>query len=345
MSPPSLTIGMPNYNHARFLPAALDALLAQSYRPLEFIVVDDASNDASVTVLQEYARRHSGLRVVLHRQNQGAAATLQELLEMAAGDYFFAPAADDLVLPGLLEKSMALVERHPEAGLCSAQSYTMDEEGRRNGLWAERPGGRRQGGYYLSPAECGAICWKSMPWFLGNTVFFRRNAFLALGGYRLELGPFCDGYMHQALALSHGACFIPEALASWRRMPTSYSSSTMTDAGRARQIREAALELMRGRHSQIFSAEYVRRWERRWNFSSVRAHTIFRAGELLGTTRILLLPGTMSRRIYYGLSSLIIRGASAAIQFAALCHLIPFDVGRILRRDLWQMIRHGRYSA
>jgi glycosyltransferase involved in cell wall biosynthesis len=336
---------MPNYNHARFLPDALDALLAQSYRPLEFIVVDDASEDSSVPLLQDYARRHPWMRVIVHRENQGAPATLQELLEMAAGDYFFAPAADDLVLPGLLEKSMALIGRHPEAGLCSAQSYTMDEEGRRNGRWVEQPGGRRRGGYYLSPAECAAVCWRSMPWFLGNTVFFQRKAFLGLGGYRPELGSFCDGYMHQALAMSHGACFIPELLASWRRMPTSYANRTMADAGKARQIREAALGLMRGPHSRIFTAEYSRRWERRWNFSSVRTHTVHCAGQLLQGARTLVLPGTISRRMSHAVATLIVRGASASIQFAALCCLIPFDVGRILRRDLWQMVRHGRYSA
>jgi len=79
MPEPTLTAGFPNYNHSHYLPQAIEAILSQSRPPDEFIIVDDASTDNSVEIIESYARQDSRLRLVRHEHNQGAVASLDRV--------------------------------------------------------------------------------------------------------------------------------------------------------------------------------------------------------------------------------------------------------------------------
>jgi len=149
---PTLSVMMPNYNHARYIPEALDAMLGQSYRPFEIVIIDDGSTDDSVKVLDGYRERFPDrIQLIRNETNLGLPRNLQRLLDMAKGDYIYIPAFDDLVLPGFLERSMSLLGRHPAAGLCSTVSGIMNESGVFQGL-ATMPVVRRREGF-LAPTE------------------------------------------------------------------------------------------------------------------------------------------------------------------------------------------------
>src|SRR4051812_48179920 len=134
MALPSLSVIMPNYNHARFLPGALQAVLDQSVRPKEILLVDDASTDDSVAVIERFAERHPVIRFHRNERNLGVVANIRRMLEMATGDYVVGCACDDRVLPGFFEKSLTLLGQHPGAGLCSSLSLVMNEAGEMKGL-------------------------------------------------------------------------------------------------------------------------------------------------------------------------------------------------------------------
>ena len=114
MSTANLSVVLANYNHARYLPRALDAILSQSVRPREVIVIDDASTrDNSLEVLDGYARRDPIVRVVRNETNLGVVATYNKVVGFASGEYLFLAAADDYVLPGFLEKCARLCSLRP----------------------------------------------------------------------------------------------------------------------------------------------------------------------------------------------------------------------------------------
>ena len=92
-----------NYNHAKLIGRALQALTAQERPPDEIIVVDDASADDSVRVIEEFAAKAPALRLLRNTHNLGAIATLQRGLRAAQGTYVYFGAADDFVLPGFFE--------------------------------------------------------------------------------------------------------------------------------------------------------------------------------------------------------------------------------------------------
>src|SRR5437764_4186604 len=117
MTTADLSVVMANYNHARYLPRALDAVLSQSARPRDIILLDDASTkDNSLEVLDGYARRFPEIRVVRNERNLGVVPTYNKGIGLASSEYLLLAAADDYILPGFLEKAVTLLERHPRAG-------------------------------------------------------------------------------------------------------------------------------------------------------------------------------------------------------------------------------------
>ena len=155
---PTLSVTMSNYNHGHYIGGALDAILSQSARPGEVIVIDDASTDNSIEVIQSVVRRDPVVRLIRNGHNMGILANCATLLEMAAGDYIYSAAADDFVLTGFFEKSLSLLEQHPQAGLCVSDAGYIDGLTKRT--WCNRLAIDTKP-CYLSPEEtvggCGGV--------------------------------------------------------------------------------------------------------------------------------------------------------------------------------------------
>ncbi len=99
-----ISICIPCHNAADYVPAALDSVLAQTWKNFEIIVVDDGSTDGSAEVLAQYAVE--GIQVISERCGNAAKARNRALRE-ARGDYIKFFDADDLMSPEMLERQMA----------------------------------------------------------------------------------------------------------------------------------------------------------------------------------------------------------------------------------------------
>ncbi len=268
MSKPTLSIVMSNYNHARFLPQALQSVLDQSYRPDEIILIDDCSTDHSVEVIERFVAREPLIRFIRNERNRGILHNQVKLVEMASGKYLFALACDDMIMPGFLEKSMKLLTEHPEAGICSSFTRVIDKDGRDLGVLPGMAVTRRPG--YLSPSEARRTLTTVGNWMQGNTTVYRKEALIRGGGYPPQLHSFADNFASQVLALRHGACFLPEALGCWRRMEGTFSVRCLADADIGQQIIRNATALMRNEYRDLFPRAYVRVWEREAKFEQAR---------------------------------------------------------------------------
>lgn len=259
---PTLSVILPHRNHGSLVEGAVEAYMAQSVPPLEVIITDDASDDGSFEVLERLARRHPRIRLERNARNLGVVLTLNRMLESARGDYVYSAAADDRVLPGLFEKSMSLLARHPEAGLCSSLARHLGPNGEDMGPY-ETP---RVSDVpcYFTPEEVRRTFVRRGFWIVAYTVVFRRGAILEIGGFDPSLGPSCDGFAFQLLALKHGACFVPERLAQWRQ-PTvmSYARSYTSDLDRAVGLVEEAERQMRTRWRDLHPPDFLEAWKRR----------------------------------------------------------------------------------
>jgi glycosyltransferase involved in cell wall biosynthesis len=123
--PPKVSVNIPVYNGAAFLAAALDSVLAQTYKDYEIVVVNDGSSDSSDKILKRYG---AGIRYH-YQANQGLAATRNRLLSLSQGEYIAFLDQDDLWLPEMLEKQVALLEMDRGIGLVYADCATIDAAG------------------------------------------------------------------------------------------------------------------------------------------------------------------------------------------------------------------------
>ena len=220
MSLPTLSVLLPNYNHAHFIGRALDAILAQSVQPTEIIVVDDASTDDSLTVIESYARRHEHIRVFRNPKNLGVNGSLNRALEEATGEYIYGAAADDEVLPGFFERSLKLLAQYPQAGLCCSYPARMDAI---TGIVTDHATGWSEEERFFPPEMLADVMRGQA--IAGHTAIVRRDATVDVGGWIGDLRWFTDWYGLQMVAFRQGACFIPASLALFRSSLTSYYST------------------------------------------------------------------------------------------------------------------------
>jgi glycosyltransferase involved in cell wall biosynthesis len=82
-----ISVLITNYNHAHFLTECLDAVFSQSARPKEVIVIDDASTDHSIELIQNYQKKHSELILLQNPTNQGPVKAMNTALAYATNKY------------------------------------------------------------------------------------------------------------------------------------------------------------------------------------------------------------------------------------------------------------------
>ncbi|MDR2934256.1 MAG: glycosyltransferase [Candidatus Adiutrix sp.] len=119
MKHPLVSVIIPTFNRAWSLGRAIDSVLAQDYRPLELIVVDDGSTDETSRLLAPLAAK--GRLRLLGQPNRGVSAARNAGLAAAQGSLLAFLDSDDEWLPGKLEAQVEFLEHHPEQGLVQTQ--------------------------------------------------------------------------------------------------------------------------------------------------------------------------------------------------------------------------------
>jgi len=263
----TLTVILPNYNHSHYLPRAVAALLKQERQADEIIIIDDASTDDSIAVLEELVRGHPTVRLLINTSNIGTIATLTRGLEAARGDYVYFAAADDWVLPGFFQLALDMLDRHKQAGLFCGEARL--EEGKTGALIGLRPAIRpRQKLAFISPSDAASILGKSDNWILTGSAVFRRQYILEIGGFDPTLDSFADGYMARKVALQHGLVFSPSPVSTWCVFEAGLSRTTALDAEKTIKILNLAQERLES--DRDFPPNYASLFERRWRFSTSR---------------------------------------------------------------------------
>ena len=105
-----VSVIIPIYNVEKYLPRALDSLIAQTFRDWEAILVDDGSPDGSAAVMADYASRDSRF-VEIHSENRGASEARNLGIKSATGDYVLYLDSDDFLHPQTMELTVGLAER------------------------------------------------------------------------------------------------------------------------------------------------------------------------------------------------------------------------------------------
>ncbi|MEM6612624.1 MAG: glycosyltransferase family A protein [Cyanobacteria bacterium P01_C01_bin.72] len=223
-----VSVIIPAYNGDRFLAAAINSVLQQTYGDYEIIVVDDGSTDNTAQIVQQYCPKVR----YFPQANQGVAASRNLGLAAAMGDYIVFLDQDDVLLPHKLSDQAALLDRHPHLGIVNS-GWQIFQSDRQNTApttqatvepWHHIP--------HLSSANL--IIWK--PVFLG-AMMFRRTWLERVGGFdtALEQTPDVDLVLRLA-QIDCPAAWVKEVTVQYRQHEANASKNALLQARELNQI-------------------------------------------------------------------------------------------------------------
>ena len=219
---PTLSVIVPNYNHAKYLETSLSAILNQSVPPLEVIVLDDCSTDNSVEVIQRFAAQHPLIRLVRNEKNLGVMANINKGIALSRGEYIYVGSADDEIVPGLFEKSLRLLVQHPQAALCCAMAEWRETF---SGLVWQMAQGMSDKPCYFSPDEMVKLGKKGKLFIVSSSCVQKREPLIKAGCFPPELRWHADWFAVYVTGFRDGICFVPEVLSLANLLPQSFFQS------------------------------------------------------------------------------------------------------------------------
>jgi glycosyltransferase involved in cell wall biosynthesis len=200
----TVSVVIPTFNHQTFISAAVESALAQTLRPLEVIVVDDGSTDATVEILAPYLSR---IRLV-RQPNQGVSAARNVGAGRATGEVLAFLDADDLWLPGKLERQVQRLRSDPGLGLVHCGMEEVDGQG--NPL-RERLDGMEG---WVAPELL--LFRQSVILGAGSSALIRRDVFQQVGGFDSRLSTSADWDLCYRIASRWEVGFVREVLFRYR---------------------------------------------------------------------------------------------------------------------------------
>ncbi|HMI99787.1 MAG TPA: glycosyltransferase [Gaiellaceae bacterium] len=216
---PLVSVIMPAYNGVELVAESIESVLAQTYDPIELVVVDDASTDGTPDVVAQYAERHPD-RVRLEQKSSrlGPCRRRNDALDLARGELVAWLDQDDLWLPEKTERQVEVLLARPEVGLVYSGYEAFDSESGETLSWRDRESEAE--GDVLVPLFVRGCFVASL------TALFRRDV-LARRHLRLRETDFSFGddyYLWLALSLDWQVARLDEVLARYRRHPRNESS-------------------------------------------------------------------------------------------------------------------------
>jgi glycosyltransferase involved in cell wall biosynthesis len=235
------------------------AILAQSVQPQEIIIIDDASTDGSHAVVRELAPLHPTLRVLENDRNRGVGYTSNRGLALSRAEYVTVLAADDLVLPGFFATALRMAEAYPTAGMIYGKMAMISEVG--DPLIVFEVSAWQQARYATPQQFLQEHLESEDPSHsLCGATIYRREALLALGGYRTELGHWMDTFVARAIGLRHGVCYVPEPFMQWRYSEQGFCARSRWEE-LVRIVKRAAGLMRSHPYCQWFPERHVAWWE------------------------------------------------------------------------------------
>ena len=172
MNTPLVSVAMVTRNVERFLPEAIESILNQTFKDLEFVIVDFGSTDKTKSIISGYQSKDP--RIKFHEIPSCSLPLARDTsCSLSIGRYIAIMDADDIALPDRLACQLEFMEKHPEVGIVGAATEVIDHQG-----------DVLQTVYYPSgDSEIREALLSVCP-FNNPTVFVRREVYAAAGGFR-----------------------------------------------------------------------------------------------------------------------------------------------------------------
>jgi glycosyltransferase involved in cell wall biosynthesis len=233
MGTPTVSVIVPNYNHARYLPRRIESILAQTYCDFELILLDDCSADDSRDILASY-EGDPRIKVAYNEENSGNPfKQWNKGVRMSRGRYLWIAESDDFAEPRFLERTVSLLQEQPEVTFVYCRAWQVGEDGQR-WRFADADFDRLDAEHWKSDfvadgaEECRRYFALCAPVLNASTVVFRKEAYERAGMADERLRVAADYKMWATMAVAGKVAYIAEPLSYYRTH--SENVRTRTDA-------------------------------------------------------------------------------------------------------------------
>ena len=206
MHGPQVSVVMPVYNAERYVAEAVESILSQTFRDLEFLVFDDGSTDRSLEILRTYTERDDRIRVFA-KQHRGHVPWLNEGMRVARGEFIARMDADDVSLPQRFARQVEYLRRHSECVAVGCDLLQIDPDG--DPLSTVTHDSEHEA--IEKDLLAGGLGVISHP-----ACMVRRSTLLAIDGYRAEFESLEDFDLWFRLAEQGRLANLPEVLFKYR---------------------------------------------------------------------------------------------------------------------------------
>ncbi|CAB5040576.1 MAG: glycosyltransferase [Actinobacteria bacterium] len=215
---PRISVILPVFNGEEHIHESLNSLLSQTYTDLEIIVVDDASTDSTLSMIEQIADPR--IKVLAQGINQGPAACTRIGLEMATGDYIARQDHDDFSHPDRLRLQLAFLDDNPDHGLVGTWSDILSLNSA--GEWVKV-------GSHQHPAIDSILRWRLF-WnnpFVHSSVMMQRSKLELAGSYNAssDRALLEDYDLFSRIAQVSRVANIPKVLQFYRQSPNGISQT------------------------------------------------------------------------------------------------------------------------
>lgn len=263
----ALSISLPNYNHANYLPERIPSVLNALPNDAELIIVDDGSTDGSKEIIAKFAKKDSRLIYIDFPENRGVIATLNTILSHARGKFISFQSSDDFISPNFFSKMLVFAKEFPGYPIyISNAGYCINEIPKNP---AQLMGGCLLGStskkvHLFSNRELIKKIRKGF-WIPGHASIMDTKQIKARGGFDPQLDHHADWYLFLSIAFECGVAYLCETLSYWRMDEgSSYSTDGLKD-----QIRR---ESVQNRIFERLATKENRKLKRNFMFSGLLFH-------------------------------------------------------------------------
>ena len=209
MPEPMISVLMSMRNGMPFVEQTVVSIIAQTFTDWEFIIVDNASTDDSVEVVERIAKADSRIRVIRNERDLGMSGGLNRGLEFCRGAWIARMDADDVALPNRFERQLDFLESNSDVRVTSCLAYYIDANGKRSGKTFHDLTSRDAYTRYMREGLAMGI--------LHSGAIIDRQLLVEVGGYRQEYFPANDTDLWGRLADREALILVqPEYLMEYR---------------------------------------------------------------------------------------------------------------------------------
>jgi glycosyltransferase involved in cell wall biosynthesis len=219
---PKVSIILPNYNYARYLDERIQSLLNQTYKDFELIILDDASTDNSLEVIQKYIS-DPRVRTQFFTENSGLPyKRWNDGADLAQGEYLLFAGADDSCEPTLIEKLIEKLEHHPSVGLAYSQTWITDSDGKiinscKN--WRDEDKKRWESDYVDRGENEIKYMFKVITIFNASCLLMRRDIFVKVGKFDTGFFMAADYMLYVKMLMISDVAYVSQHLNYFRCHP------------------------------------------------------------------------------------------------------------------------------